>query len=33
MISDRRLVCKGCVVAGAFLPVEPRGALTCACQD
>jgi dihydroorotase len=24
MISDRRLVCKGCVVAGAFMPVEPR---------
>jgi dihydroorotase len=24
MSSDRRLVCKGCVVAGAFLPVEPR---------
>ena len=24
MTSDRRLVCKGCVVAGAFLPVEPR---------
>jgi dihydroorotase len=25
MISDRRLICKGCVVAGAFMPVEPRG--------
>ena len=25
MISDRRLVCKGCVVAGVFMPVEPRG--------
>jgi dihydroorotase len=24
MISQRRLVCKGCVLAGAFLPVEPR---------
>jgi len=24
MTSNRRLVCKGCVVAGAFLPVEPR---------
>jgi len=24
MTSNRRLVCKGCVVAGAFLPMEPR---------
>src|SRR5271157_6416140 len=28
MISDRRLICKGCVVAGAFMPVEPRGPLS-----
>jgi dihydroorotase len=28
MISDRRLVCKGCVLAGAFVPVEPRGPLS-----
>jgi dihydroorotase len=28
MISDRRLVCRGCVVAGAFIPVEPRGPLS-----
>jgi dihydroorotase len=27
MMSDRRLVCKGCVVAGVFMPVEPRGPL------
>jgi dihydroorotase len=27
MMSDRRLVCRGCVVAGAFMPVEPRGSL------
>jgi dihydroorotase len=24
MIGGRRLVCKGCVVAGAFMPVIPR---------
>jgi dihydroorotase len=31
MISDRRLVCKGCVVAGGFMPVEPRGPRSDAC--
>jgi predicted amidohydrolase len=31
MISDRRLVCKGCVVAGVFMPVEPRGPRSDGC--
>jgi dihydroorotase len=28
LVSDRRLVCKGCVAAGAFIPVAPRGPVT-----
>jgi dihydroorotase len=31
MMSDRRLVCKGCVVAGVFMPVEPRGPRSDGC--